>query len=1070
MNERHLQDRFLLPFLVAELGYHEVKANTVSPSLIIEEDLHAFISDTPLNRQAYQTLLRKYDGDSQKLLQALIDLIEERSGRSRNMALFFHGNQSVTLNGVQLHLFYPSDSVLHGDTLFHHNHFAVVQEFPFRFQHEGRTLFHFRPDVAFFLNGLFIGYSELKANFSNQTARKDGRKKVIADYINAVGIYYDQFEQNEMLSEAEKTMVRKQLLKPFERAIHISSTDLGETFFIRNIATFFAPLLDAYKAGRFDRGQQAANIEAVFKPYPLHTPDAPKKEKLKEIFRAHYGKLFIEKEILYYNFIEREMIQNGSAKAGRGSGRLIAPRPKQKFGTDKIIAKIDEFLAHEGDDAYYERQLEQQLAHISEKKRKALIEKRKRYHNNKNVYSLLMQYAAGFGKSNIIGWTALQLKDLQRDGAYVYDKILLVVDRIQLRDQLDSKLLNMNIENALFVEARNRNTFEAALAGDMRIIIVNLQKFGSSLRELLGPEVLKKLANQRVVFLIDEIHRSQGGDQHNEMVNIFDELQTVFDADDAYNRARRKKNLIVGFTATPSDKSLVRFGEFGSYAENQPLWVPFDAYTMQEAIDDGYIHNPIENIVPVASKMIFDLPRNRLAGFKEPNYKDVDKKQIYENRDRINAISAYVADLLVNDVYRQIKGKGKAMLAVYSIPAAVEYHQHIQAHFEALLSLPKYKRYAEAPIFVVYSERQGVPNPNTLNGGMTESKVLDAFARAKNGLIIVVDKLQTGFDERNLHTLFLDKEVRGINAIQTISRVNRTTKDKVDCKIVDFSYNNVNVQHLKDAFAHFSNVVVSDDDPLGEAKLLDMLYGWLKESTVFERFFHTYILLMQDEAEVDFWDLESDFERYITSAADDAANTKAKAAQYFTILNRIEYVITIDKKFSDPHFLDFWRKFNTIYNRLKPNHEEKDPIEVYFDNQIGIIEVETADSPTKKKRELKLAEAQAAFGNGRQLAILEIIEARNENEANKAALIAEFQAKMEAFFTYVKASNEGRRLIVKIKSGEPEEQLIDEFEKIYTRYKIVKRREVGEYFFKEAGSLLNQLYALFERSVQEEAS
>jgi len=83
------------------------------------------------------------------------------------------------------------------------------------------------------------------------------------------------------------------------------------------------------------------------------------------------------------------------------------------------MAKIDEFLAHEHEDDYFEKILEKQLVGVSEAKKKELLEERKAYSNNKNVYSLLMQYAAGFGKSNIIGWSALQLKDLRRDGEYV---------------------------------------------------------------------------------------------------------------------------------------------------------------------------------------------------------------------------------------------------------------------------------------------------------------------------------------------------------------------------------------------------------------------------------------------------------------------------------------------------------------------------------------------------------------------------------------------------------------------------------------------------------------------------
>ena len=85
-----------------------------------------------------------------------------------------------------------------------------------------------------------------------------------------------------------------------------------------------------------------------------------------------------------------------------------------------------------------------------------LVTKRQKYQNNKTVYSLLLQYAAGFGKSNIIGWTALQLKDLRKDGEYIYDKVMLVVDRVQLRDQLDTKMHNLNIQKSMFIEAYNK--------------------------------------------------------------------------------------------------------------------------------------------------------------------------------------------------------------------------------------------------------------------------------------------------------------------------------------------------------------------------------------------------------------------------------------------------------------------------------------------------------------------------------------------------------------------------------------------------------------------------------------
>ena len=1065
MRETQLQEKFIIPFFRDSLNYQEVKANTVSNSLIIEEDLETFISTTELNQKPYETILKKYSGNKQKLLADLIELIQERIASSRNMALFINANKSVTLQGIKLYLFYTSDSVIHDNQLFAQNIFSVVQELTYIYKYQNQKIFSFRPDVCLFVNGIYLGYSELKSNFTNQTASKNGRKKVICDYFDAVQAYYQTFDKNNLLSEKEKDSYRKDLLKIFEKAIHLTTTDIGETYVIRTISDFFEEILNTCREGKFDREEYEKKITEIFKPYPLLNPHAEKKEKLKELFTYHYSKTFIEKEILYYNFIERDVyVANSKKELKDEKGNLISPRPKQKFGTDKILTKIDEFLEHESDDNYFIEKLEQQLAGVCASKRQELIEKRKSYANNKNIYSLLMQYAAGFGKSNIIGWTALQLKDLRRNGEYVYDKIMIVVDRLQLRGQIDSKMLNMNIDNRMYVEANNQKTFQEALKSDTRLVIVNLQKFGA-VREMLDTETLEKLAKLRIVFLIDEIHRSNSGDQHEEMVSIFDELQTPFDEQNQYNQTRIKKNLIIGFTATPEDRTLSRFGEFSGYAESEKLWIPFDAYTMKEAIEDGFILNPLKNIVPVASKMLFDLPSNKLEGFTEPDYKDVSKDQIYENRDRIYAISRYIADLLVKDVYRQIRGTGKAMLAVYSIKAAIVYKQAITQHFKELVKQSKYAKYADAPIHIIYSSSQGEQSATGLNDGLTEEKVLENFALKKNGLIIVVAKLQTGFDEKKLHTLFLDKEIKSISAIQAISRVNRTTKYKSDCKIVDFSYNNVNVQNIKDAFEYFSDVVVSDFDPFSDKRVLDILFTDLIKSDVYEQFFDIFSHIFNNEVNREdpesYLDLESSIEKYIDANPKRTTNTKAKAAQYFTILNRIEYVIALDEKYSDSCFLAFFRKFNSIYNRMHRSSDVKDAIEVYFDNQIGIIEVETKEPEPKKKKPTKVAEGKET-STTYQFNILAIIDARNKQEELKAERIQDFQLKITDLFEYVRNSEEGKRLIIKIKSNVSENEIYDDFARIYRRYKAVNRKKVGDYFFKETEDLINKLCDDFE--------
>ena len=353
---------------------------------------------------------------------------------------------------------------------------------------------------------------------------------------------------------------------------------------------------------------------------------------------------------------------------------------------------------------------------------------------------------------------------------------------------------------------------------------------------------------------------------------------------------------------------------------------------------------------------------------------------------------------------------------------------------------------------------------------MSEEKVLESFALNKNGLIIVVAKLQTGFDEKRLHTLFLDKEIRGISAIQTISRVNRTARHKNDCKIIDYSYNNVNVQNIKDAFEHFSDVVVSDFDPFGDKKILEVLLGELKKSELYDKFFAVFMSIYKDSVKRDepisYLDFESSLNKFVDANPKRTADTKAKAAQYFTILNRIEYVIDIEDKYREPGFLFFWRKFNTLYNIMHRSGDIKDPIDVYFDNQIGIVEVVAEETEKKIKKPTKVAESQGEYGAG-LFDVVKIIAERNEHEAKTGTLIHDFQGKINDLFNYIKKDEkEGKRLIVKINSHVSEAEIVEDFSRIYRRYKAFNRKTVGEYFFKETEDLIEKLSADFEELVR----
>lgn len=1085
MNELLLQDKYLIHFLTKRtdgLGYQEVKPNTVSTgTLLIEDDLKTFLKETELNKPAWKKLLPQFGHSEEKLMAAFITFILERMKDGTNMAIFINSNKTITFKGIQFHLFYPSGSEIYGNRLFEQNIFSVVQEMPYTFKYQKKKKYSFRPDITFFLNGIYIGYTELKSNYNNQNAWKNGRKKVMTNYEVAVDRYLEIAADND-----KNESIKKDFLKIFRKAIHITTTDIEDTFVIRNIINHF----DAIRNPSNVVGERYQDVvEKDFKPYPLRKPKGQygsKTEQFEEVFRALYSKEMIEKEILYYNFIERELKKDkkmGKKVYHNKTGRLIAPRPKQKFGADKILGRIDEFLDHENDDDYFINKLRRELREkgIGTVQANELVEQRMKYKNNKNVYSLLLQYAAGFGKSNIICWTALQLKDLKRKEEYVYDKILLVVDRLQLRDQLDSLMFNMNISKSLYKEIKDQKSFKKALETDIRILVVNLQKF-NSIKNILGGDILADLSDLRIAFIIDEIHRSHSNTQHEEMVGLFKggilgDLQETFDQK-TYTSQRKKKNLLIGFTATPSEHSLNRFGEFDIYAESQQIMVPFDSYTMAQAIEDGYILNPLNGLVPVAAKMYYEMPVDPTAGLTEDDREySIKKKEVYKNPERLAAIAEFLVERLVSAVYPNIRGAAKAMLAVSSVELALQYHSHIKRYFQEIVAQnKKYQRFKEAPIYIVYSsDGQKHKSPKPLNDNRTEAKVLENFARkTNNGLIIVVDKLQTGFDEPRLHTLFLDKEIKGINAIQTISRVNRKTKYKEDCKIVDFSYKNVNINNIRRAFEQFSNVVVSDFDPLEKETYLEELYQELRSHDLYNANFGNFVTATSTKPKdvAALLQIESNFTNYIRSEADGALELKRRVNKYYHTLHLIEFLIDLPNKYNESNFLDFWRRYNNEYNNLRPIGNVKDDVRIYYDYKTGIVappEYNTEGNTSGRVEEPTVAYRR---NSSNQLSIFELVERRNQEEEEIETLIDDFREKIEAFYTHLEDPTDRNctRLIAKIQdtSGAfEEEEVFEDFSIQYRRYVRRRRRVLSDFFKRESADILRQLFDDFEKRVGE---
>lgn len=1078
MTELELQGEYVMDFFCRRqdgLGFREVKNNAVTPDLFIPANLLEFLKGN--SRKAWQNLLRKseYAGDEQLLLHQVMETIKEKIEASANVAIFLNKNRSITFGGETLQLIYVSGTELRGDEDFNKNIFSAVEEMTYSYHHEGKKVFAFRPDLSFFINGIFLGYAELKSNFTNQTARANGRNKVTTDYLEAVWEYTKIADGNDV-----SQTLRRRMLRPFEKSIHLVTTDINDTFVLRNPGQFFDDAKKGFQEGTISISSFRPIIEDVFKPLPtVADTETDPRVRFEEAMRSLYSKKMIEKEILYYNFMaytyKTVTVKENGRKVQKKeykdkTGRLICPRPKQKFGCDRIVERVQEFLDHESEPNYFINKLRAELTALDAPQEliDKVITERESYCNNKYVYSLLLQYAAGFGKSNIIGWTALQLKDLRHNGQWVYDKILLVVDRLQLRDQLDSMMLNMNIDKAMFVEATDQDTFVAALKDKRRIIVVNIQKFWELKNAI--QKAGENFTDKRVAFLIDEVHRSNTDDVHQEMFSAFDELQDIFDEDGGFiTRGSTKKNLIVGFTATPSDRVLARFGEFHRGSNFNQLWRPFDTYTMKEAIADGYILDPTKHIIPVPAKMYFELPDGVLQLVTEAINSGKDekiafaKKQIYENPERREAIAKFIVNRLLSQVYGKIRGQGKAMLAVTSIPIAIEYCKIIRRLMAEKTASGTFAKYADAPVAIVYSNSQKYEKCASMNGGVAEDKVIDNFKTAKNGLIIVVDKLQTGFDEPKLHTLFLDKEIRDINAIQTISRVNRTTKYKEECHIIDFSFGNVNEKNIREAFAKFCGMVVTDFDPIREKAVVEEIYRGLLGQPIYNKWFERYratkgnkdansALCLEMDADIRTWiknmmgahaayiqEFQARGEEIDPTLADDSAKALRKAVgRYNSRMVLLQGVIELDAKFSDADFIDFWQRYCNIYNSMFEKKEALGSISTTFDGNLGLLVGEEIDIVEPGEpggdgpdggtppRPGKPAKKPGLAG------IFDALAKMNADEQEREQEMQFWHTQTDALFTFLKS--DGKFMAMLRSENFTREQIEKEYNKLLRRY------------------------------------
>ncbi len=414
--------------------------------------------------------------------------------------------------------------------------------------------------------------------------------------------------------------------------------------------------------------------------------------------------------------------------------------------------------------------------------------------------SYLIQHSAGSGKSNTIAWTAHRLSTLHTaEDHKVFDKVVVITDRVILDRQLQDTIYQFEHARGVVVKIdKDSAQLAEALAGEQaRIIITTLQKFPYAVEKMSG------LPARNYAVIIDEAHSSQGGESAKDLhlaLGVGEEQElTAAEAEDsgllaaaidpveeqlaktAAARSGHQRNLsYFAFTATPKGRTLELFGRLNPETK---LHEPFHLYSMRQAIEEGFIMDVLANYTTYQT---FWKIEKRTQ--EDPEY---DAKKARRAIARFVSLHphhlAQKAEIIVehfrNHTAKEIGGLAKAMVVTSSRLHAVRYKQNIDKYIKA-------HGYSEIRTLVAFSgsidDGSGKPLTEANMNGFPESRTAEEFSMPEYGVLIVAEKFQTGFDQPLLHTMYVDKILVGLAAVQTLSRLNRIHPLKQNTFVLDF--------------------------------------------------------------------------------------------------------------------------------------------------------------------------------------------------------------------------------------------------------------------------------------------
>ena len=420
----------------------------------------------------------------------------------------------------------------------------------------------------------------------------------------------------------------------------------------------------------------------------------------------------------------------------------------------------------------------------------------------------LIQHSAGSGKSNSIAWLAHQLIGLERDRKKVLDSVIVVTDRKILDRQIRDTIRQFAQVRSVVGHAQTSKDLRALLESGKCIVITTVQKF-----PLIVDAIGNEHRSRNFGIIIDEAHSSQGGRTAASMSMTLGEAGVAEDEEtfeDKINRVMESRKLLTNasyfaFTATPKNKTLEIFGTPEPEA-GKVKHVPFHSYTMKQAIEENFIVDVLKNYTPVNS--YYRLVKTVEADPQYDTKKAATKLRRYvENNDHAIKLKAeIVVDHFHEQVLgmRKIGGQARAMVVTGSVNRAIDYFHHIQGYLQERKS--PYRAIVAFSGEHDYEDRR--VTESSLNG-FPSGSIAEKIQEDPYRFLVCADKFQTGYDEPLLHTMYVDKILSGIKAVQTLSRLNRSHPKKHDAFVLDFTND---VDTIREGFSDYYRTTVLSDE------------------------------------------------------------------------------------------------------------------------------------------------------------------------------------------------------------------------------------------------------------------